>query len=188
MPPPPTRCVRLRSAWPTSRCSAPTASPADALGVVDTDPASRGYGQLIDQVELPRRRQRAPPPGVECLQLASVPLGPRCTRRAPLPDRAGHRLVAHPRHRHQAQPATAGAGEGDRARGAGPPNRVHSAAHGALRSRRHLSSTRSARPAATGPADSSRSITSRSRSAGAGSVSADRSTWPTTSPGTWVRT
>ena len=47
----------------------------DALGVVDTDPASHGYGRLIDQVELPRRRERAPPPGVECLQLASVSLG-----------------------------------------------------------------------------------------------------------------
>ena len=61
----------------------------DALGVVDTNPASSGFGRLVGQVRLPARRQRAAPLRLERLQLAPLPLRPERARRAPLSRGAG---------------------------------------------------------------------------------------------------
>ena len=64
----------------------------DALGVVDTNPASPTYGRLVGQAGLPARRERAAPLRLERVQLAPLPLRAERARRAPLPGRSGHAL------------------------------------------------------------------------------------------------
>ena len=86
------------------------------------------------------RRQRAAPLRVERLLQRALPRGPRPQRpaRAPLPDRAGHPVLAHLRARHQARPAATAGRPHDRARRARRQGRLLPPAHGALRARRHL--------------------------------------------------
>ena len=84
------------------------------------------------------RGQRAAPLRLERLLQRALPRGPRRRARAPLPDRAGHPLVAHLRARHQARSAAAAGRPHDRARGARRQGRLLPPAHRALRARRHL--------------------------------------------------
>ena len=64
-----------------------------------------------------QRRRRAAPLRLERLQRQPLPLGTTPARRAALPRRARHQLVAHPHPRHQARSPPARADEGDRGRG-----------------------------------------------------------------------
>ena len=111
---------------------------ADAIGVVDLDPDSNGYGRLVGQTDMPTRRRRAASLRLERLQLLPLPLRAASAHGAALSGRAGHQFLAHSHSRHEAQSAAATDREGDRAGDVGAAHRLRRAAHRALRTGRHL--------------------------------------------------
>ena len=60
----------------------------DALAVLDLEPGSPTYGQLVGRLDMPERRRRAAPLRLERLLVGAVPVGAAPARRAPLPARA----------------------------------------------------------------------------------------------------
>ena len=109
----------------------------DALGVVDVDPSSTGYGHLVGQVDMPGRGRIASF-RMERVQRLPVPARSTSARRRPLPGRGGRQFAAHSYHRHQARSAEAANREGDRARDVSRANGIHITAYNPLRSGRNL--------------------------------------------------
>ena len=115
----------------------PAGEQRDAMTVVDCDPESSSYGQVVGWTDLPRR-QRAASLRLERLLQRALPRGPRWRARAPLPDCAGPAILSHPRARHRARPTAAAGRAHDRARGARRESGLFASAHRALRPGRHL--------------------------------------------------
>ena len=88
----------------------------DAMGVVDVDPGSKSYGQMVGQGRHAERRRRTAPLRLERLQFLPVPLFAASAYGAPLPGGSGPAVVAHPYSRHEAGSEESEAGEGYRSR------------------------------------------------------------------------
>ena len=83
------------------------ARPPDAIAVVDVDPDSASYAQIVGTRLDAQRRRRAAPFRLERLQLLPLPERAASACGAALPGRAGPALLAHPHPRHQARSAAA---------------------------------------------------------------------------------
>ena len=75
----------------------------DALAVVDVDPASRSFGQLIGQVDMTGTGDELHHFGWNACSSCLCPVLAAPAHGAALPRGAGHAFVAHPRARHQAR-------------------------------------------------------------------------------------
>jgi len=77
----------------------------DALAVMDVDPDSTTYQQVVGRVELnvgDEVHRRGSPLRLERLLGGPLPLRTPPARRAPIPARPGPEILAHPRDRYQA--------------------------------------------------------------------------------------
>ena len=110
----------------------------DAIGVVDTDPASSSYGELIERVDFPNAGNELHHLGWNACSSHLCPWASNAHAERRYLIVPGTALVPDSRARYRAGSASPRAGEGDRARGAGADRRVLGPAHGALRPRRHL--------------------------------------------------
>ena len=133
-----------REHWPTSPCSRRSRT-ARRMAAPDRRDRRRGCGPRVARVRAGRGkggfsagRQRAAPFRMERMQLAPVRLCAQSAHRAPLPRGPRHAQLAHPRRGHQAGPAQSPPREGHRGGRGHAQDGLRSAAHGALRSRRHL--------------------------------------------------
>ena len=160
----------------------------DAMGVIDLDPQFLRVRQPGGPGGFSTRRQRAASLRLERVQRVPLPAGPARAHGAPLPHRAGHRIVADSHPRYEAGSQAAENREGDRAGRVHQQDRVHRAAHDSLRARRHLWErarwTDRRRPRRALP-DGSRNLRAERSS---GKKTAARSSWRTTSGGTWATT
>ena len=110
----------------------------DAIGVVDTNPASPTYGRLVGRTDFPHGGNELHHFGWNACSSHLCPYAPNPHMERRYLVVPGHALVAHPHPRHQARSAAARAREGDRGRGGDGEDRLRRAAHGALRAGRHL--------------------------------------------------
>ena len=85
----------------------------DAMGVVDVDPASSGYGHIVGQVDMPNAGDELHHFRLERMQRLLMPARCASPCGTPLPGRARHPLVAHPCSRYQAGSAQPANREGD---------------------------------------------------------------------------
>ena len=85
----------------------------DALGVVDVDPASSGYGNIVGQVDMPNAGDELHHFGWNACSACLCPHAAASPCGTPLPGGAGHQFVAHPYHRYQARSAQTANREGD---------------------------------------------------------------------------
>ena len=124
------------------------------MGVVDTNPASSGYGRLVGQVDLPDGGNELHHFGWNACSSHLCPYAPEPACGAALSGGAGHALIADPHHRHQARSTAPAAGKaisGDTvmaATGYAVPHTVHCGPDGIYlnalgarrrrRARRHL--------------------------------------------------
>ena len=166
----------------------PTRSTPDALAVVDVDPASRTYGQMVGRVDMPNPGDELHHFGWNACSSCLCPYSPHPHMERRYLVVPGHAVVPHPYHRHKTRPAPAEDRQGDRARDGHEPHRLQPAAHRTLRARRHLSQRARLARMAKALAASSSWTRRHSKSVAAGSWIAARSTWPTTSGGIWAAT
>ena len=110
----------------------------DALTVLDLEPGSPTYGQLVGRLDMPGVGDELHHFGWNACSSRAVPVGAAPARRAPLPARARPALVADPRRRRQGRPARAQDRQGDRGRRDRPQGRLQPPAHDPLRPRRDL--------------------------------------------------
>ena len=163
-------------------------TPPDALGVLDLDPASSSYGQIVSRLEMPNVGDELHHFGWNACSSALCPWMPHPHVERRYLRRAGAALVARVRARHR---RTTRASRGSSRRS----SRRRSRARPATAARTPCTagptastSTRSATPTATARAASSSSTTTRSRSRARGSATAARRSSPTTSGGTSATT
>src|SRR5215217_4991731 len=91
----------------------------DALAVMDVDPGSTTYQQVVGRVELgmgDEHGRRSSPLRLERLLGGPLPLRAPPARRAPIPARPRSEILTHLRHRHQTRPHPAKDRQDDRAR------------------------------------------------------------------------
>jgi len=70
----------------------------DSLNVIDVDAGSSSYGQIVGRLEIPSTGDELHHFGWNACSAALCPLRAASARRAPLPDSAGHPLVANQYH------------------------------------------------------------------------------------------
>ena len=131
----------------------------DALTVLDLEPGSPTYGQLVGRLDMPNVGDELHHFGWNACSSALCPWAPHphVERRYLLVP--GPALVAHPRRRRQGRPARAADHQGHRGRGDRRQGGLQPPAHGPLRARRHLRLRARQRPTATRRAASSCSTT-----------------------------
>ena len=71
----------------------------DAIAVVDVDPASKTYSQVVGQVEMPNAGDELHHFGWNACSSCLSPYAPHAAYGAPVFDRPGPPLVANPHHR-----------------------------------------------------------------------------------------
>ena len=156
---------------------------SDALGVVDLDPASKSYGRLIDQTDMPHAGDELHHFGWNACSSCLCPYAPHPhmeRRYLVVPGIHSSRIHVLDTKPDPRQPRIVKVIEPETiARRTGTRRRTPCTA-----GRTGFFSARSARPTATVRAAPSCSIPRRSRFVDAGSSIADRRNWPTTSGGT----
>ena len=112
----------------------------DALAVLDADPASAGYGQVVGWADLPTRGDELHHFGWNACSSAFAHAGHHTdgSAAAPLPAAARAAVLQHPRLRHPPRPAAAHAGQDDQRGRAGKERGILAPAHPALRPGRDL--------------------------------------------------
>ena len=166
----------------------PGAQAPGRLAVVDVNPGSSTYAQIVGRTAMPMPGDELHHFGWNACSSCLCPNAPHPARGAPLPDRAGAALLEHPHPRHQARPEKAQADPDDRRQGDRRQGRLLPPAHRALRPRRHLRHGPRQRARARRPAASSSWTTRRSTCSAAGRSTAGPSSSPTTRGGIWATT
>ena len=110
----------------------------DAMGVIDLDPRSSGYGKLVGQVDFPHGDNELHHFGWNACSACLCPQAPHAHMERRYLIVPGHRLVADSHPGYEAESQAAEAREGDRAGRVHQQDRLHRAAHDSLRPRRHL--------------------------------------------------
>ena len=160
----------------------------DAIGVVDVDPDSSGYGRLVGQTDMPHAGDELHHFGWNACSSCLCPYAPASPHGAAISRRARHQLVSHSRSRHEARSPAAADRESDRRGNSGAAYRLRRAAHRALRTGRDSSQ----RPGGAGRKWSRRYVHARSGhlrcSRAMGNRSRTAAAACTTSGGTWGST
>ena len=151
-------------------------------------PRSSTYGQLVGRAEMPNTGDEFHHFGWNACSSALCPYAPHPHVERRYLIVPGLRSSRHLRPGHQARPPPAAPGEDDRAGGGRPAHRLLPPAHRALRAGGDVR-RRPGRAGRGGPGGRPPARPRALRRAGAlGGRPGARSTWPTTSPGTWATT
>ena len=110
----------------------------DSMCVIDTDPESSSYSQVVGRLEMPGVGDEIHHFGWNACSAALCPYAPHphVERRYLLAPGLRSSRTAH--HRYQARPAQSQAGQGHRGRGNCLARRLQPASYDSLRTRRHL--------------------------------------------------
>ena len=116
----------------------PTRTTPDALGVVDVEPGSKSYGQIVGRVDMPNHGDELHHFGWNACSSCLCPYSPHPHMERRYLVVPGHAIVPHPCHRHKARSAPAEDRQGNRAGDGHAAHRIQPATHRALRTRRDL--------------------------------------------------